>query len=164
MTIVVATKEQLPIVQELAVIIWPDTYGKILSNEQFDYMMEMMYSIQSLEKQLQNNKIFLLAEDENRFVGFAPYEVNNNNSNKTKIHKLYVLPETQGKGIGKKLIDFITDIAITNHNSILNLTVNKNNKAKDFYLKNGFEITEEAVFDIGNGYVMDDYVMEKKIL
>ena len=164
MNIVVATKEQLPIVQELAMIIWPDTYGEILSNVQFDYMMEMMYSIESLEKQLQNNKIFLLAEIDNRFVGFASYEVNINNSNKTKIHKLYVLPEMQGKGVGKKLIECITDIALTNHNSILNLTVNKNNKAQYFYLKNGFEITEEAVFDIGNGYVMDDYIMEKKIL
>ncbi len=161
MKIIVASKEQLPIVRELAIIIWEQTYRSILSNEQFDYMMNMMYSISSLEKQLQNNKIFLLAEEDNQFIGFASYELNIEETTKTKIHKLYVLPETQGKGVGKQLIDFIKEIAISNQNTEIILTVNKYNKAKDFYLKNGFEIIQEAVFDIGNGYVMDDYIMEK---
>lgn len=163
MKIVVASKEQLSIVQQLAHRIWPHTFEKILSVEQIDYMLVMIYSIESLEMQLQDNKIFLLVEEGDRFLGFASYELNCDNSNKTKIHKLYVLPETQGKGIGRQLITFISDIALVNQNSTLQLTVNKYNKAKDFYIKNGFEITEEAVFDIGNGYVMDDYVMEKKL-
>ncbi len=163
MNIVVVSKEQLPIVRELALKIWPHTFDNILSSEQIDYMLDMMYSIDSLEKQLENNKIFLLASAENQFVGFASYELRFDNSNKTKIHKLYVLPETQGKGVGRQLIDYITEIALKNQDSVLHLTVNKYNKAKDFYLKNGFVITEEAVFDIGNGYVMDDYLMEKKI-
>ena len=132
MKISVASKEQLLIVQQLAHKIWPDTFEKILSPEQIDYMLEIMYSKDSLEKQLQNNKIFLLVEDENRFVGFVSYELNCDNFNKTKIHKLYVLPETQGKGIGKQLIEFIADIALANQNTSLILTVNKYNKAKDF--------------------------------
>ena len=76
MKIVVASKVQLPIVQKLAALIWPSTYGKILSSEQIEYMMDMMYSIESLEKQLQNNRIFLFAEEDNKFVGFASYELN----------------------------------------------------------------------------------------
>jgi len=173
MKIIVALKEQLAIVQELAALIWPSTYGKILSSEQIEYMMDMMYSIESLEKQLQNNRIFLFAEEDNKFVGFASYELNCDDFNtraegelieaKTKIHKLYVLPERQGKGIGRQLIDFIANIALKNQNTALFLTVNKNNNAKYFYLKNGFEITQEAVFDIGNGFIMDDYIMEKKL-
>ena len=163
MKTVVATKEQLHVVRELAKIIWPVAYGKIISLEQIDYMMDMMYSIDSLENQLQDNRIFLLAEEDNRFVGFASYELNCDTSNTTKIHKLYVLPETQGKGVGRQLIAFISDIALANQNPTVILTVNKYNKAKDFYLKNGFEITNEAVFDIGNDYVMDDYIMEKKL-
>jgi ribosomal protein S18 acetylase RimI-like enzyme len=163
MNFVVASKEQLPIVRELAFIIWPDTFENILSSEQIEYMLDMMYSIESLEKQLENNKVFLLAEDENRFVGFTSYELNFDNNGMTKIHKLYVLPETQGKGVGRQLIDYIAEIALANQNNTLHLTVNKNNKATDFYLKTGFEITEEVVFDIGNGYVMDDYIMEKKL-
>jgi len=162
MNFVVASKEQLPIVQELANKIWPPTFKSILAAEQIEYMLDMMYSMDSLEKQLESNRVFLLAEEGNHFVGFASYELNFEKA-KTKIHKLYVLPETQGKGVGRRLIDFITQIAVSNQNHTLHLTVNKYNKAKDFYLKNGFEITEEAVFDIGNGYIMDDYLMEKKI-
>lgn len=160
MIISVATREQLVEVQKLAQVIWPATYNTILSQEQFDYMMEMMYSIPSLEKQFENGKVFLLVQDENRFVAFASYELHIENSNATKIHKLYVLPETQGKGIGKKLIDIIKEISRKENDEILQLTVNRHNKAKDFYLKYGFTIKEEKTFEIGNGYVMDDYVMK----
>ena len=163
MTFSVATHSQLEIIQDLAKAIWPDAYGEILSSEQLDYMMEMMYSLDSLENQLKNNIVFLLAKEENDFIGFASYELNFQNSNKTKIHKLYVLPTIQGKGVGKNLILHIQEIAKKNNNSALILNVNKYNKAKDFYLHNQFEIADSLVVDIGNGYVMDDFVMEKKI-
>lgn len=162
MTISVATQEQLPIVNDLAHKIWPTTYGHILSKDQFDYMMEMMYSIDSLEKQL-ITKPFLLVEDEGQYIGFASYEINWENTNKTKIHKLYVLPQIQGKGIGKLLINHINEIAKNAHNSTLILTVNRFNKAKDFYTKLGFQTIEEKQFQIGRGYIMDDYVMELPI-
>lgn len=163
MNFIVASKEQLSIVRELALKIWHVTYVNVISLDQIDYMLQIMYSIESLENQLQTNKVFLLVEEDNRFIGFASYELNFENSVKTKIHKLYVLPEIQGKGIGRQMIDFIADIALENQNPTLHLTVNKNNKATDFYLKNGFEIMQEVVFDIGNGYVMDDYIMEKTL-
>lgn len=163
MIISLATREQLVEVQKLAQIIWPATYNSILSQEQFDYMMEMMYSLSSLKKQLESGKVFLLVEDVNRFVGFASYELHVEATAKTKIHKLYVLPATQGKGIGRKLIDYIKEISINENDEILQLTVNRHNKAKDFYLKYGFKITQEKVFEIGNGYVMDDYVMEMQL-
>jgi diamine N-acetyltransferase len=162
MTISVATKEQLPIVQELAHQIWPVTYGHILSKDQFDYMMEMMYSLSSLEQQMVT-KPFLLVEDEGEFISFVSYEINWEHTTKTKIHKLYVLPQIQGKGIGKLLINHVRELALKAHNSALILTVNRFNKAKDFYLKQGFHIVEEKQFQIGNGYIMDDYVMELPI-
>jgi GNAT superfamily N-acetyltransferase len=163
MTFSVVAKSQLEIIQDLAKAIWPDTYGAILSKEQLEFMMEMMYSLDSLENQLKNNNVFLLVKEENEFLGFASYELNFNNSNKTKIHKLYILPSIQGKGVGKNLIFYIQEIAKKGNNSALILNVNKYNKAKDFYLHNQFEITDSLVVDIGNGYVMDDFVMEKKI-
>ena len=163
MTFSVATNSQLEIIQDLAKAIWPDAYGAILSQEQLEYMMEMMYSLDSLENQLKNNIVFLLAKEENDFIGFASYELNFQNSNKTKIHKLYILPTIQGKGVGKNLILHIQEIARKNSNAALILNVNKYNKAKDFYLHNQFEIADSLVVDIGNGYVMDDFVMVKKI-
>ena len=163
MTFSVATNSQLEIIQDLAKAIWPDAYGAILSQEQLEYMMEMMYSLDSLENQLKNNTVFLLVKEENDFIGFASYELNFQNSNKTKIHKLYILPTIQGKGVGKNLILHIQEIAKKNSNAALILNVNKYNKAKDFYLHNQFEIADSLVVDIGNGYVMDDFVMVKKI-
>ena len=163
MTFSVATNSQLGIIQDLAKAIWPDAYGAILSQEQLEYMMEMMYSLDSLENQLKNNIVFLLAKEDNDFIGFASYELNFQNSNKTKIHKLYVLPTIQGKGVGKNLILHIQEIAKKNNNAALILNVNKYNKAKDFYLHNQFEIADSLVVDIGNGYVMDDYVMQKLV-
>lgn len=162
MTISIAQKSQLFIIKELAYTIWPVAYGEILSKEQLDYMLDLIYTIESLEKQVDNNHVFLLVEDDNQFIGFASYELNFENSNKTKIQKLYVLPEIQGKGIGKHLINYIKQIAIDNKNSGLILNVNRFNKAKEFYLKYGFEITKEIKIDIGNNYIMDDYIMEFK--
>ena len=160
MNIVVATKEQLAIVKELAYKIWPNAYETILSKAQLNYMLEMIYSIDSLEKQFDNGHIFLLIEDDQNFIGFASYELNCNNSNKTKLQKLYVLPEIQGKGIGKQVIDYIKEKVVLSNNLALFLNVNKFNKAKDFYQKYGFQIIKEEVIDIGNDYIMDDYVME----
>lgn len=163
MIITIAAESQLGIIQNLAKVIWPDAYGAILSQEQLDYMIAMMYGLDSLSNQLQNNNVFLLAELNEVFVGFASYELNYKNSSFTKIHKLYVLPEIQGKGVGKKLINYIQEIAIKNSNSALILNVNKYNKAKDFYLHNQFEIADSVVVEIGNGYVMDDFIMKKNI-
>ena len=163
MTISIASESQLGIIQNLAKAIWPDTYGAILSQNQLDYMMEMMYSNDSLRSQILRNNVFLLAEIENKIVGFASYELNYQNSTATKVHKLYVLPEIQGKGVGKAFMQYIQNTALKQANSALILNVNKYNKAKDFYLHNGFEIAESVVVQIGNGYVMDDFIMRKMI-
>lgn len=162
MNIITATKTQLPIIQKLAHEIWPKTYSGIISDGQITYMLEMMYSIFSLEKQLETRP-FLLVEDQGEYIGFASYEINVEHSSATKIHKIYVLPQTQGKGIGRQLIHHIAEIARKHDNTTLQLTVNKNNNARFFYEKLGFSVIEQAVFDIGNGYIMDDYIMEKPI-
>ena len=116
MKITVVTQDQLPIIKDLAYAIWPDAYGEILSKEQLDYMLKLIYNVCSLQQQLEKQHIFLLVEDENQFIGFASYELNYENSNKTKIQKIYILPTIQGKGIGRKVIDYIKDTAIKNKN------------------------------------------------
>jgi ribosomal protein S18 acetylase RimI-like enzyme len=102
--------------------------------------------------------------DETKVVGFVAYELNCNFENLskplTKIHKIYLLPEMQGKGFGKFMIDEVSKIAKSNKQKGIYLNVNKYNTAKFFYEKLGFVISKEEVIDIGNDYVMDDYVME----
>ena len=163
MTLSIATKEQLPIIRDLAYKIWPDTYGSTHTQAELDYMLTKFYAVESLENQLNNGHAFILATENDINLGFVSYEINAENTTKTKIHKLYVLPETQGKGIGKILVDYVRNEAIINANSTLFLNVNKLNNAQYFYTKYGFSITQDIIIDIGNGYVMDDYVMEIKL-
>lgn len=154
--------DKLAIVQSIAQTTWPVTYGEILSNEQIDYMFDMMYSIDSLKLQAKNkNTHFILAKQENDYLGFASFEFNATENTETKIHKIYILPSAQGKGIGKTIIDYISKEASKQKNNELVLNVNKYNNAIHFYTKLGFSISEEVVIDIGNGYIMDDYIMKK---
>lgn len=158
------TDNDFVIIREIANEVWPIAYGSILSKAQLDYMMEMMYSIDSLHLQLNiKNHHFILAKVNDVAVGFASYEFNIGEIKKTKIHKIYILSIHQGKGIGKYLIDYIENEAKNHNQEALLLNVNKYNIALDFYKKLGFCIDHEEVIDIGNGYVMDDYVMQKII-
>lgn len=158
----IATKNQLPIVRDLAFQIWPDTYGATHTQEELDYMLNKFYAVHSLEQQMDNGHVFILAKADEIYVGFVAFEINSENTGLTKIHKLYVLPETQGKGIGKQLVDFVLNESMKSNDGGLFLNVNKLNKAQDFYHKYGFNITKDIIIDIGEGFVMDDYVMEFK--
>lgn len=163
MQILTAEKSQLSIIRDLAYKIWPDAYGEILSEAQLDYMLENFYAIPSLDEQMKNQHVFLLAEENGVYYGFASYEINCKKTGKTKLHKIYVLSNTQGKGIGKLLLAEVEKAAKASGNDCLFLNVNRYNIAQEFYKRLGFEIVHEEDIDIGNGYLMEDYVMEKKI-
>jgi GNAT superfamily N-acetyltransferase len=151
-------------IRAIAKEVWPIAYGAILSQAQLDYMMGMMYSVSSLQLQSGAKKhYFILAKEEDTILGFASYEFNYGKKPKTKIHKIYILTSEQGKGIGNKLIDYIANEAKQRHQKGLILNVNRKNIATRFYERLGFSVSFEEVIDIGNGYVMDDYVMEKSI-
>ncbi|NQX43314.1 L-amino acid N-acyltransferase YncA [Pedobacter steynii] len=160
-----ATSSDFPIIQEIAYITWPDTFGAILSKEQISYMVEMMYSTAALTEQTTQKKHqYLLVKDETKHLGYASYELNYKGLSKTKIHKIYILPEAQGKGVGKLLMNTITDIARKNQDTILSLNVNRDNAAFDFYKNIGFEKVGEENIDIGDGFLMEDFIMDKKLV
>ncbi|ESU22239.1 GNAT family acetyltransferase [Flavobacterium enshiense DK69] len=163
MQIFVADKSQLTVIRDLAYKIWPDAYGEILSEAQLDYMLENFYAIPALEKQMEMGHVFLLAEENDVFYGFASYEVNCKSTGKTKLHKIYVLTETQGKGVGKLLLSAVEKAAIKASNSHVFLNVNRYNNAQEFYKRLGFEIIHQEDIEIGQGYLMEDFVMEKPL-
>jgi diamine N-acetyltransferase len=160
-----ASINEIAIVQKIAHQTWPITFANILTPQQISFMLGWMYDLKALESQVtEKGHVFLLAQEEGEYLGFASYEIHCKDSNKTKIHKIYILPETQGKGVGKSLINRIITIAKENGDNHLFLNVNRfNQKAIDFYAHIGFYEAYREVIDIGNGFIMDDIVMEMKL-
>ena len=155
--------EDFEIINDLAIKTWHDAYDKILSAEQVTYMLDMMYSLAAITEQISiKGHHFLLLSEDDKYLGFASYELNYL-SGITKLHKLYVLPETQGRGAGRLLISKIEEAAANNNNDKVSLNVNRYNSAVHFYLKNGYAKTREEDINIGNGYLMEDFIMEKSL-
>jgi ribosomal protein S18 acetylase RimI-like enzyme len=154
-------KEELLLIQKIAQHTWPSTFAGILSSEQIDYMLNWMYDLQLLESQMDKGHSFLVAEEDGAAIGFAGYELNHLAGSMSKLHKLYLLPSSQGKGVGKALLLEVAKRAREAGQKSLVLNVNKQNKkAIDFYRVLGFVTIRQEVNDIGSGYVMDDDVME----
>jgi ribosomal protein S18 acetylase RimI-like enzyme len=162
MKISFAVRHQLNIIRNIALATWPTVYNKIISMEQIEYMLEMMYSEDSLENQFNvlGHTFFISFDEKNEAVGFASCSPVDTDAKSFKLHKLYVLPTYQGKGAGKSLMDAVMEFSKSKNAERIELQVNKKNTAVDFYRNNGFSIYRELVLDIGNNYVMDDYLME----
>ncbi|KQT17056.1 GCN5 family acetyltransferase [Chryseobacterium sp. Leaf404] len=165
MKLIKATERDIPLIQDLAKRSWENTYAEILSQEQMKYMLETMYSEAEISKHLKNvNYYYYLVFDENSnvFDGFLGYE-NHYEDKTTKLHRIYLVPESKGKGLGKKTLEFLNKKVNESGDDRIILNVNKYNSAQKFYESQGYKIYDKGVFDIGNGYVMDDYLMEKSV-
>ena len=156
-----AGNTDIPLIRELTFKVWPQTYAATISKEQIDYMLEMMYSETSLQQQMDDGCQFIIAYDESEPFGFASYQ--ETGPSVFKLHKIYVLSSQQGKGTGRFLIDYILTNIEQRGATALQLQVNRQNKAKNFYERLGFIVIEETDFNIGNGFFMNDYIMEKKL-
>jgi GNAT superfamily N-acetyltransferase len=163
-TQIVRTAEaNLPAVSELAGVNWCACYPVIITNEQIDYMLARMYSLDVLRDEIRSQGIRydqLLVDG--KLAGFASYGPASQPS-VMKLHKLYLLPELHGRGLGSYLLQHCEQEVCAAGARRLMLSVNKRNtKAIAAYQRNGFVIAESVVTDIGGGFVMDDYVMVKE--
>ena len=169
-----ADRSDVETIERIARQTWPATFGSILSAEQIDYMLDRMYRPESLLDQMQRGHVFhlLLIEEDTqqddyagrshryRAVGYVSHEMNEA-PGATKIHKLYVLPEYHGRGLGAKLIRKVESIASRAGQFALKLDVNYQNTAISFYEHLGFEKVERFDTEIGRGYLMEDWRMVK---
>ena len=155
-----AKSSEIGIITELAELIWPQTYSAYISKDQLRFMLDKMYNKGELLAQLQSGHTFLIASENGKDVGFAGFSIINSKEHIYKLHKLYVLPEAHEKGLGKFLINEVIDKTRDAGGKTLQLNVNRYNKAKDFYEKAGFKIKETVDIEIGNGFFMNDYIME----
>ncbi|PPK84628.1 ribosomal protein S18 acetylase RimI-like enzyme [Neolewinella xylanilytica] len=172
--ILAAGPSDVDTIQRIARQTWPVAYGKIIPPEQIEYMLDRMYRPDSLRDQMSGGHAFhllLYADDASRneyagpsqrfrAVGFVSHQIDHS-PRATKIHKLYVLPGMQGRGLGKLLINEIAGIATRAGQLALKLDVNYRNPAIGFYEVLGFEKIERYDTDIGNGYLMEDWRMVK---
>ena len=156
--IIKAAQKDIPLIQQLTHAVWPQTYKDILTQEQVDYMLQIMYSTEALTKQMNEGHQFIFVQEHNKFIAFASYAFYK--PSVYKLHKIYALPDQQGKGIGKFIINYISAEIKPLGATALQLNVNRYNKAKGFYEKLGFNVIGEEDIDIGKGYLMNDYIME----
>jgi diamine N-acetyltransferase len=162
--IVPAREAHLPALAELAGVIWRAYYPGIITMEQIDYMLARMYAPEVLRDEIRSQGIRYdcLFVDE-KMAGFASYGPASG-LRVMKLHKLYLLPELHGRGLGSRLLKHGEAEVRRLGARRLILAVNKRNaRAIAAYQRNGFVIAESVVTDIGNGFVMDDFIMAKEL-
>lgn len=163
-TIQQATPADAETIVQLAEQIWWPTYSPILSAEQIRYMLDEIYALPKVQRELETGKpTYLLLTEDGHPVAFAGYSPREESPDIYKLHKLYCLPKTQGKGYGKALINEVMNRTLQAGKHSLDLNVNKYNTAKSFYEKMGFEVAYEEDIPIGP-YWMNDFVMRKSLI
>jgi ribosomal protein S18 acetylase RimI-like enzyme len=161
--IIRATEQDLPVIAELAGVIWRACYPGIIGPAQIEYMLAQMYTLDTLRREISSQGIcynLLLADD--KPAGFASHGPTPE-PDAMKLHKLYVLRELHGRGLGSLLLRHVEEQVRTAGAHRLVLSVNKRNaQAIAAYKRNGFAVVDSVVTDIGGGFVMDDYIMARE--
>jgi len=156
------THADVDAVSALARTVWQATYPSLISQAQIDAMLADRYAPQRIREQLNDpRQAWRVAKQNHALVGFGHALLDETGC---KIDKLYVHPDHQRCGIGAALMRMIEDWARSQEARRLWLQVNRGNpQAIRAYQKYGFQIVESRVFDIGDGFVMDDHVLEKPL-
>ena len=168
--IIKASSEHLQTIHDMAQVVFRHTYREILSPDQMEYMMDMMYSMPNLAQQLQDGHHYYIACIDGVPVGYVSVQREGTDPEGIEVfhlHKIYVMPDAQGKGIGLRLFEtVVTHVkdAAAGRLARIELNVNKYNKAVSFYKHLGMRVLVEEDFPIGNGYYKTDYIMGLDIL
>lgn len=145
----------------LAQDIFIEYYTPINGKDHATYMANKFLSIEAIQDKIAHGAIFKLLFLNNQPIGFIEYEIDNE---RIFLSKLYVHKLFRKKGYGRFMLEDCINYGLIHNKNAVYLTVNKHNLTKDLYLHWGFKIIDSVVTDIGNNYVMDDYIMEKTII
>ena len=156
-----ATLEDIPLIHELAWIVFPHTYKELLTPGQIEFMMEWMYSPVNLRKQMtEDTHTYFIAYQGDEPAGYLSIQPEGEHT--YHLQKIYVLPSFQGKKLGKQLFHQAIQAIKELHPEPCQMRLNVqryNTKAGDFYIRMGMKKVFEGDFDIGHGYLMTDYIM-----
>ena len=162
MFIEVLTEEQIEIVESLAEEIWTEHYIPIIGKEQVDYMLDRFQSKQSISDQIRSGFLYFLVKEDKQFIGYIGVQ---QKGDELFLSKIYIKSSERGQGLGKKALHFIERLAKEKGLRKIALTVNKNNRvAIKAYERLGFKNLGSVIQEIGGGFIMDDYKMEKTLL
>ncbi|MCO4844401.1 MAG: GNAT family N-acetyltransferase [Sulfurovum sp.] len=157
----VSDTSKIKAIEEIAYEIWYEHYTPIIGKNQVEYMLEKFQSVKAMTEEIQNGFLYFLCEYDNKTIGYMSVNISDG---VLFLSKLYVLSAERGKGHGRKMISYLGTLAKEKSLNKISLTVNKHNTGSiNMYKKVGFIICGTAVKDIGNGFVMDDYQMEKSV-
>lgn len=157
-----ADEKDIRSIQNLALVTFPATYSSIISAEQIDFMMDMMYSETVLRRELEGGVTFLMLLADGTPAGFISFG-KQDDEGLFHLHKIYLLPEYQGLGYGREMFLKAEHEMRAQGAKAFELNVNRHNKALDFYKKMGMSIDRSGDFDIGGGFYMNDYIMRKEL-
>ena len=144
----------------LADTIWHECYASVLEKGQIDYMLRTYHSADAMLREMSEGYDFFVVTDGGKDAGY--YSVHDEGG-RLYISKVYLLKECRGRGLGKRMFSDIDSYAMEHGLHEEYLRVNKGNPTVEIYKRSGFSITDTVTSDIGNGYVMDDYVMTKRL-
>lgn len=158
MNIILVEEDLVPLTSFFAKDVFIEYYSNLISKQHATYMADMFLSEEAITELIHKGAIFKLVLDNNEPVGFVEYIKEND---KVFLSKLYVRKDKRNKGIGKYMLDDCIDYTKNNNLNKIYLTVNKGNtQTIKKYDHLGFKQIDAVVNDIGNGFVMDDYIME----
>jgi ribosomal protein S18 acetylase RimI-like enzyme len=159
----VETEEEVAYLAQLASEIWYEYFVSIISNEQIDYMVEKFQSVHAITDQIKNQGYeYYFMNVNGKTIGYLGIK---QEEGKLFLSKLYIQKEHRGKGYASQAMEFLVEICKDRRLGIIWLTVNRYNDATiAVYEKKGFRTVRTQVADIGNGFVMDDNIMEKEIV
>lgn len=152
----------IPVVVSLARAIWTEHYTPIIGAAQVDYMLMKFQSVDALEKQLREGYRYFLLKYQDGYVGYIGI-IPEKATSSMCLSKFYISKSVRGKGFARESVVFIEEICRADKIKTIWLTVNKNNPSISIYEKLGFRKKADIVTDIGNGFVMDDFRMEKQV-
>jgi D-tyrosyl-tRNA(Tyr) deacylase len=155
----VTTPELLARVRAIAEAAWPPTYAGIIPPEQIPYMISRMYSADAVAAAAAAHTLYFLVLADGADAGLLSYDETPREDGACELHKIYTLPQYWGRGIGNDLLLRAIDAARHAGASSIWLRVNKNNKrALKAYRRAGLSQWRSICTDIGEGFLMDDYV------
>ena len=145
----------------LASSIVKEYYDPLIGPEQNDYMIALFQSASSIASQLADGfRYFFVVDGAGRrigYVAFVPHE------DSLYLSKFYLCRDQRGQGHARQMMAFVADAAREAGFGAVTLNVNRRNESRFAYEAMGFRIVREEVIDIGQGFVMDDYVYELRL-